>query len=93
MHTSNGTRPVVVEFLRYEDKVAALQNARRLKETNIFISEDFTEAVGQKRRDLMPVMRAARETGDIAHLSHDRPRTHPPRRQRRGEKTTNPVNE
>lgn len=37
--------PVVVEFLRHVDKQAVLAEAKSLKETNIFIKEDYSEAV------------------------------------------------
>lgn len=79
---SNGKpRPVVVKFLRFKDKQAVLSKAKLLKGTNFFINEDYTEAVRQKRRELLPAMRAARARGDIAYLRHDRLIVHPPNNQ------------
>ncbi|KAK7895598.1 hypothetical protein WMY93_020923 [Mugilogobius chulae] len=62
-------RPVVVRFLRLKDKMAVLDRAKRLKGTGIFINEDFPETVRQKRKELLPAMKAARERGSICDIS------------------------
>ncbi|KAK7882754.1 hypothetical protein WMY93_028928 [Mugilogobius chulae] len=72
-------RPVVVRFLRLKDKMAVLDRAKRLKGTGIFINEDFPETVRQKRKELLPAMKAARERGDVAYLKYDKLIVHPPR--------------
>lgn len=71
------SRPMVVKFLRYKNKQAVLTKAKFLKDTGIYINEDYTEAVRQRRRELLPAMRAARGRGDIAYLKHDRLIVHP----------------
>ena len=43
-------RPIVVKFLRFKDKAAVLERAKNLRETNIFLYEDFFEAVRQSRK-------------------------------------------
>lgn len=70
--TATRPRPIVVKFLRYKDKVEVLSLAKELKGTNIYINEDFSEAVRQKRKDLLPAMKAARERGDLAYLRYDK---------------------
>lgn len=70
-------RPIVAKFLRFKDRSTVLEKAKKLKGTNIFINEDFTEAVQQKRRDLLPALKAARECGEIAYLRYNRLITHP----------------
>ena len=65
-------RPIAVKLLRYKDREAILQRAKSLRGTKIFINEDFTDAVRQKRKELMPKLRAAREKGDIAYLRYDK---------------------
>lgn len=72
-------RPIVTKLLRYKDKEVIMQRAKYLKGSNIFINEDFSEAVRQKRKDLLPEMRAARERGNVAFLRFDRLIVHPPR--------------
>lgn len=52
-------RSVIVKFLRFKDKTAVLNEARNLKSTNIFINEDYTDAVRLKRKELMPKLKAA----------------------------------
>lgn len=66
----------MVRFLK--DKLAVLDEARNLKSSGIFINEDFPEAVQQKKKALLPAMKAARETGDIAYLSYNKLIVHPP---------------
>ena len=70
-------RPIVVKFLRHKDRSAVLQRAKNLKGTKIFINEDYTDLVRQKRKELMPKLRAARERGDIAFLRYDKLIIHP----------------
>lgn len=76
---SDKPRPILVRFLRLKDKLAVLDRAKKLKGTGIFINEDFPEAVRQKRKELLPAMKAARERGDIAYLKYDKLIVHPPR--------------
>lgn len=75
--TTGRPRPIMAKFLRFKDRSAVLERARKLKGTNIFINEDFTEAVRQKRRDLMPALKAARDRGEIAYIRYDKLITHP----------------
>ncbi|CAH1274709.1 Hypp5400 [Branchiostoma lanceolatum] len=72
-------RPIVAKLLRFKDRLTILQNAKHLKGTGIYINEDFSDAVRQKRKNLLPEMRAARERGNIAFLRFDRLVVHPPR--------------
>ncbi|KAJ8377991.1 hypothetical protein AAFF_G00249280 [Aldrovandia affinis] len=75
----SGKRPrtIVIKFLRYKDKMAVLSKAKDLKGTNIYVNDDYTEAVKQKRRELIPAMKTAREWGDIAYIRFDRLIVHP----------------
>lgn len=67
---STRPRPIVFKFLRYEDKEAVREKAKYLKGTNIYVNEDFPEAVLQKRKEYLPAMRAARERREIAYLRY-----------------------
>lgn len=71
------TRPILVKFLRYKDRETILQRAKSLRGTKIYINEDFTDTVKQKRKELMPELKAARERGDIAYLRYDKLVVHP----------------
>ena len=41
----------MIKFLRYKDKMAVL--GKDLKGTNSYVNEDYTEAVRQKRKELI----------------------------------------
>ena len=71
-------RPTVIRCLRFKDKVVGLERAKILRGTYIFLNEDYPEAVCQKRKELIPAMKAARACGDIAYILYDRLIVHPP---------------
>ena len=68
----------MVKFLRFKDKVAVLERAKNLRGTYIFLNEDYPEAVRQKRKELIPAMKAARAHADIAYICYGRLIAHPP---------------
>ena len=80
-HRTDGKRPIVVRFLNCKDRELILRSRKELKKTapGIYINEDFSEAVRQRRRDLLPKLKEAWDRGDIAYLRYDRLVTHPPR--------------
>ena len=76
--TGDSPRAIVVKFLRFKGKVAVPERAKNLRGTYIFLNEDYPEAVRQKRKELIPAMKAARTRGDIAYILYDRLIVHPP---------------
>jgi hypothetical protein len=68
----------MVKFLRFNDKMSVQERAKNSRETNIFLNEDFSEAVRQ-RKELIPAMKAARERGGIAYISYHKLIVHPPK--------------
>ena len=56
-------RSICVKLLRYKDKTAILKNAKKLKQTGIYINEDLSDMIMARRREQMPNLRAARESG------------------------------
>lgn len=84
---STRPRPIVVKFLRYKDKEAVLERGKYLKGTNNYLNEGFPEAVHQKRKELMPALRAARDRGEIAYLRYDKLITHPSSQTKNGNDT------
>lgn len=68
----NRPRSIVVKFLNSKDKAAVMQRAKNLKGTQIFINDDYTDAVRLKRKELLPKLKEARDKGDIAYLRHDK---------------------
>ena len=49
---SNIPRTIVCRILNYKDKVKILENAKKLKISNIFINEDFCQATLDHRKEL-----------------------------------------
>ncbi|KAI8499875.1 hypothetical protein Bbelb_221920 [Branchiostoma belcheri] len=71
-------RPIVAKLLRYKDRDQIMKRAKYLKGTHIYINEDYSEKVRQKRKELIPQMKAERERGNIAYLKFDKLVVHPP---------------
>lgn len=70
---SSRPREVVVRLLRYKDKELILSKARsNLKNTAIYIDDDYSDLVRKRRAELLPEMRAARKRGDYAVISYNR---------------------
>ena len=65
-------RTIAVKFLSFKDRDTVLKNSKLLKNTGIYINEDFSDAVQQRRREQIPKMKQARERGKIAYFSYDR---------------------
>ena len=63
--------PIIARFTERRQKTAVLKARQKLKGTDIFVNEDFTERVRDVRRKLMPVLRDARESGKKATLVYD----------------------
>ena len=64
-------RTVVFKLLRFKDKEEILKRAKNLKGTNLYINEDYSDKVRQKRKELLPKLREARTQGKIAYLRFD----------------------
>ena len=72
-------RSIVAKLLRFKDKEEIFKRSKNLKGTNIYINEDYSESVRQKRKDLLPQLKAERQKGNIAYLKFDKLVVHPPR--------------
>ena len=63
-------RTVVCKFLRSKDKHKVLQNAKKLKNTGIFIYEDFSNATMELRKSLWEEVLQHRQQNKIAYLNY-----------------------
>lgn len=68
----NKTRPVIVRFFDFNDKVNVLKNARKLKGKKISISEDFSKRIQSIRKCLWDSASANRASGDKVRLVYDK---------------------
>lgn len=71
--TNGRSRPVLVKFHFYPDKEKVWNQRRKLKDSNVWLSEDFPPEVRNRRQVLMPIYKAALKTEGVeASLSRDR---------------------
>ena len=65
-------RPIVVKFLRYQDKEYVRKSAYLLKGTRIGIAEQFPKEIAETRKRLYPIMKKAKQDGNTAKLVKDK---------------------
>ena len=65
-------RPIVVKFLRFQDKEFIRKSAHVLKGSRIGISEQFPKEIAEKRKTLYPVMKKAKSDGQKTILFKDK---------------------
>lgn len=71
-HKEGSRRPVILRLMNYREKQLIVQNAKKLKGTNIYIGEDFSYRVRSVRRLLWNSSRANRERREKVYLSYDK---------------------
>ena len=54
-------RPIIVKFHWFGDREKVWNSRKNLKDTDIFLNEDFPREIVERRKTLWPVMKAARE--------------------------------
>ena len=70
----NGTkpRPIVVKFLRFQEKEMIKRNAYKFKDIGVGISDQFPKEIQEERKKLYPVFKDARSKGHKAFLVKDK---------------------
>lgn len=63
-----GKRPIIVKFIHYGIKEKILEARSKLKDTDIFINEDFSQKVREERKHLLAVMKEAKGKGAKAKV-------------------------
>ena len=66
--TQNRTRPIEVNFLRFNDKMNVLRNAFRLKGSKVGINEQFPAEINERRKLLLPILKQEKSKGNPARL-------------------------
>ena len=65
-------RKIVARFLNYKDRESVLKAKKKLRGTNVFVNEDYSDRVIKKRMDLMPELKEARRKNQPAFLRCDK---------------------
>lgn len=66
------TRTIIFKLLNYKDKEHILRNSNKLKDTGIYINEDFSDETNEIRRELRIKMKENREAGKFSKIVYDR---------------------
>ena len=69
---SDNARTIIFKLLNWKDKELILKNASKLKDTGIYINEDFSEATNNIRKELRKEMKRQREAGKYSVILYDR---------------------
>lgn len=66
-------RPIIARFLRYSDRERVMSSARKLKGTGFGISPDLPKEIVDRRKELMPKFKKAKEDGKSAFFKRSEP--------------------
>lgn len=68
----NKTRPIVVKFNKFSDKMKVLAGKAKLKKSTVDITSDYSELVNLRRKELLPFLLEKRRQGHNAFLLYDK---------------------
>ena len=63
-----GPRTIIARLSSHSTRDTAIKNTWRLKNTGIFINEDLCEDTRKERKEKLPLLKSARESGKIAYF-------------------------
>lgn len=66
------SRAIVVKFSSYKDREAVLRNGKKLKGSAVYVREDLSERILERRRVQLDQLKQARAQGKIAYFNYDR---------------------
>ena len=61
-------RIIIAQLNKSSDRETIMKNTRKLKNSGIYINEDFCDATNKIRKDLYPQLKKARDEGNIAFI-------------------------
>ena len=68
----HSTRCIVAKLLNWKDKESIATAVRKYKPVGVFINDDYAEETIKKRKELLPLMKKAREEGKYAVINVDK---------------------
>jgi exosome complex exonuclease DIS3/RRP44 len=68
---SKDNSPIIARCTFYKDKVSIMKAKAKLKGSDIFVGEDFSRGVREKRKKLSPFLKDIRQEDKTARLVHD----------------------
>lgn len=67
-----GTRPILVEFGSLRKKKEVMSKKRNLKNTKVWITDDYPKTILEERKELLKYMIKAREEGCRANITYNK---------------------
>ena len=61
-------RPIIVNFCKFSDRMKVWRNRFNLKNSNLFLKEDFSQEVENERKFLLPIFRHCSKTDKQTRL-------------------------
>jgi exosome complex exonuclease DIS3/RRP44 len=68
---SKDNAPIIARCTFYKDKVSIMKAKAKLKGSDIFVGDDFSRGVREKRKKLSPFLKEIRQEDKTARLVHD----------------------
>ena len=72
IHKDGKQRTIIIKLLNYKDKVEIMKNAKNLKDTGIYINEDYSNETMAIRKELWSKVKQLRLEGKFAVIKYDR---------------------
>lgn len=71
---TNGSlgRTIIAKFASFKDRAHIIKKVKERKPVGLYVNEDFSKKVADRRKSLLPEMIRHREAGKIAYLSFDK---------------------
>lgn len=68
----NKNRPIILRVYNYNEKQLVFKNCRKLKNTLVIVSDDYSKKTVEKRRQLWNTARQEKRNGDKVRLVYDK---------------------
>lgn len=65
-------RPIIVGMISFRNKMMIMQNKNKLRDTNIYITNDWPDYVRESRKEFLPVINLLRKNGENAIIRQDK---------------------
>ena len=72
IHKDGKQRTIIIKLLNYKDKVEIMKHAKNLKDTGIYINEDYSNETMAIRKELWSKVKQLRLEGKFAVIKYDR---------------------
>lgn len=72
LYKEGRNRPIIIRLKEYNKKLEIYSQTKKLKGTEIWINNDYTNKTQKERKELIPYLKEARQKGAKAFLKHNK---------------------